>query len=293
MHDRWTVVYDDRDPRRCSERALVLQSQDIPYELLRGGERTLLTVPEEFAERARYELWQFEQENAPARAPRPIEIQPQNGMPGAFAYAAVLLLVTWLAGAAAFGRDWLGAGRIDGELLRAGEWWRAVTALTLHSGPRHLLGNIGFGMLFGALAGRLAGSGVTWLAILLAGAAGNVLNTLLLAPQHRSIGASTAVFAALGLLAGFVWRGRLMRQDRWPWRLGPLIGGIALLAFTGTGDESTDIGAHLAGFLTGLAAGIGLTQVADRLAGQRLQQACGGIAAALLAAAWLLALGGR
>ena len=293
MSDRWTVVYDDSDPRRCSERALVLQSQDIPYELLRGAERTVLTVPEAFAERARYELWEFEQENAPVRAPRPIEVQLQNDMPGAFAYAAILLLVTWLAGAAAFSRDWLGAGRIDGELLRAGEWWRAVTALTLHSGPRHLLGNIGFGMLFGALAGRLAGSGVTWLAILLAGAAGNVLNTLLLDPQHRSIGASTAVFAALGLLAGFVWRGRLMRQDRWPWRLGPLIGGIALLAFTGTGDEGTDIGAHLAGFLTGLAAGIGLTQVADRLAGRHLQHACGGIAIALLAAAWLLALGGR
>jgi hypothetical protein len=38
----------------------------------------------------------------------------------------------------------------------------------------------------------------------------------LLESTHRAVGASTAVFAALGLIAGYVWRGKLMRQDRWP-----------------------------------------------------------------------------
>ena len=116
------------------------------------------------------------------------------------------------------------------------------------------------------------------------------LNTMLLDSSHRSVGASTAVFAALGLLAGFVWRARLMSQERWPYRLGPVIGGIALLAFTGTGDENTDIGAHLAGFLCGFATGTALTLAAERLANPLLQKLAGAASLALLVAAWFAAL---
>jgi membrane associated rhomboid family serine protease len=217
-------------------------------------------------------------------------LEYQNGVPGAFAYVVVVCLVAWLAGEGSFNRDWLAAGRVDGALIRQGEWWRTVTALTLHSGIRHLLGNLGFGVLFGIFAGRLAGPGVAWLGIVLAGAAGNALNTLLLDSTHRSIGASTAVFAALGLLAGFVWRARLMSQDRWAYRLGPVIGGIALLAFTGTGEENTDVGAHLAGFVCGFLAGTALTLVATKLHNRRLQAASAGATIAILVAAWGTAL---
>lgn len=291
MREEWTLIHESVDPRSCSERALVLHSLDIPCEIVRAPAGNGLVVPAEYAERAKFELWQYDKENAPPRPDRP-RIVPvyQDAVPGVLAYLVVILVVAWLAGSGAFNRDWLAAGRVDGELLRGGEWWRSITALTLHSGVRHLLGNLGFGALFGFFAGRLAGSGTAWLVILLAGAAGNVLNTLLLDPAHRSIGASTAVFAALGLLSGYVWRGRLMGQARWPYRLGPIVGGIALLAFTGTGDENTDIGAHLAGFLCGLVAGPLLTAVADHLPNRRLQRACGLTALLLIAGAWLLAL---
>lgn len=291
MPEDWIVVYESRAFEPCSDRALVLHSLDIPYELVRGAGHAALAVPAAFAERARFELWQYEQENRKPKAPPPpLILEYQDGVPGALAYVVIVCLVAWLAGEGSFNRDWLAAGRVDGALIREGEWWRAITALTLHSGIRHLLGNIGFGLLFGVLAGRLTGSGVAWLGILLAGGAGNILNTVLLDSAHRSIGASTAVFAALGLLSGFVWRGRLMAQDRWPYRLGPIVGGIALLAFTGTGDENTDIGAHLAGFVCGFATGIGLTLVAHRLANRRLQIACGIASLALLLAAWVMAL---
>ena len=76
---------------------------------------------------------------------------------------------------------------------------------------------------------RMLGPGVAWLAVLLAAALGNTANTLLLDSTHRSIGASTAVFATLGILAGYVWRGQLMAQDRWSTRYGPIIGGLARL----------------------------------------------------------------
>lgn len=290
MRDQWTAIHESVDLRSCSERALVLTSLDIPSEILRSPEGHALVVPAEYAERAKFELWQYEKENVPLRPQRPRVVPVyQNGAPGVVAYMLVVLAVAWLAGSSVFGRDWLSAGRVDGALMRDGEWWRSITALTLHSGVRHLLGNLGFGALFGFFAGRLAGSGVAWLVILLAGTAGNILNTLLLDATHRSIGASTAIFAALGVLSGYVWRGRLMGQERWPYRFGPIVGGIALLAFTGTGDENTDIGAHLAGFLCGLAAGMALTAVAGRLPDRRLQSACGAAALLSIAGAWLLA----
>jgi rhomboid protease GluP len=283
------VVFDSVDPRAASDRALVLTSLDIPCEILRVDTRSVLVVPAELAERARFELWQYDQENRPRRRRSRPAVQVHefhNGLTGVFGYVLVLILAGWLAGRSAFGFDWLERGRVDGELIRAGEWWRVLTALTLHGGVGHLLGNLGFGALFGGLAGRLVGSGVAWFAIAAAGAAGNALNTVLLESAHRSVGASTAVFAALGLLAGFVWRARLMAQERWAYRLGPVVGGIALLAYTGTGDAQTDIGAHLSGFLCGFAAGIALTFAATRLRGARLQAICGVAAAALILAAW-------
>ena len=175
-------------------------------------------------------------------------------------------------------------------MIREGEWWRTITALTLHSGIRHLAGNILFGTLFGLMAGRLVGSGVAWGGIVIASAAANLFNTALLQSTHRAIGASTAVFAALGLVSGYVWRARLMAQDRWPLRLGPIIGGVALLAYTGTGDENTDIGAHLAGFGCGFLAGMALTLASSYLVQRSLQLSSGVAALFLVAWSWLVAL---
>ena len=152
------------------------------------------------------------------------------------------------------------------------------------------MGNLAFGIMFGFFAGRLLGSGVAWLSIVVAAAAGNALNTLLLESAHRAIGASTAVFAALGLVAGFVWRGKLMAQDRWSYRIGPVVGGFALLMYTGTGGEKTDIGAHLMGFLCGFAAGMLLIVFRDRLDDNRLQLASGLAALALIVGAWAVAI---
>ena len=292
MSDSWSVVFEHPSQAQCADRALVLTSLDIPHQVLRGDSGCLLVVPPEFAERARYELWQYREENrAPARAPQPVQVKHHDALPGVLVYIGAIGLFAWLAGEAAFGRDWLAAGRIDGSQLRQGEFWRPFTALTLHLDLKHLLGNMGFGALFGLFAARLTGNGVGWLTIVLAAALANTLNTLLLDPDHRSIGASTAVFAALGLVSGFVWRGKLMAQDRWPYRLGPVVGGIALLAFTGTGTENTDVGAHLAGFVCGFAAGILLVRAAPLLASARLQRIAATLAIVTIVGSWLIALG--
>lgn len=289
--ENWIVVWTSNSRLGCSDRALVLQSLGIPHEVVTDDGGCALVVPADYAAEAQDELEQYARENvAPPRvAPRP-QIVYRDGVPGAIAYLLTIGLVGWLAARGAFGFDWLGAGRVDGELIRQGEWWRTLTALTLHSGVRHLLGNAGFGLFFGILAGRLVGSGVAWAAILVASGFANAANTILLESTHRSIGASTAVFAALGLVAGYVWRAKLFAQDRWPYRVAPIVGGLALLAFTGTGDENTDIGAHLTGFVGGFAAGILLTRLSGKLDDRRLQWAAGVSAIALLTLAWLVAL---
>lgn len=289
--DDWTIAFESDSKHACSDRALVLHSLDIPYQIVGDGNRCLLIVPASAIEKARFELWQYDTENRQSNKAAPA-IKPvyQNAVPGVVAYVVVICMVALLAGEGAFHRDWFSAGRIDGALIRDGEWWRSITALTLHSGLRHLAGNIGFGVVFGWLAGSLAGPGVAWLTIVLSSAAANLLNTVLLDSTHRSIGASTAVFAALGVVAGFSWRAKLMSQDRWAYRLGPIVGGIALLAYTGTGNENTDIGAHLSGFVCGFGGGMLVTTFADYLPRQKIQLAAGIATITLVTIAWITGL---
>ena len=91
---------------------------------------------------------------------------------------------------------------------RAGEFWRAVTALTLHLDVGHLLANLGFGIVFGLLAGQLLGAGRRVGHGARRGGAANLLNAFIQPATHSSVGASTAVFATLGLLAAYAWRRR-------------------------------------------------------------------------------------
>jgi membrane associated rhomboid family serine protease len=152
-----------------------------------------------------------------------------------------MLLVGYLAGRAAFGYDWLDAGALLTGATRAGEFWRAVTALTLHLDVGHLLANLGFGTVFGLLAGQLLGPGVAWASVLAAAATANLLNAFIQPVTHSSVGASTAVFATLGLLSAYAWRKRAGQGDRWAYRWAPLVAGVILLGFTGAGGERTDV----------------------------------------------------
>jgi rhomboid protease GluP len=290
MNDDMRMVYESRNRAECSDRALVLAAVQIPFQIVDDIASCALVVPAEFSAQAMQQLIQYDDENPPQIAPVAKAPVYHNAVPGLVAYVVILCAVAVIADFAPWAKDWYVSGRVDGALIRAGEWWRTITALTLHSGLKHLTGNLVFGIMFGLFAGRLLGSGVAWLAVVVAAATGNAVNTLLLESTHRAVGASTAVFAALGLVAGFVWRGKLMAQDRWPYRVGPIVGGFALLMYTGTGDERTDIGAHLMGFLCGLFAGMLLTVAREHLADRRLQLFCGFAAIALIIGAWLVAI---
>jgi membrane associated rhomboid family serine protease len=157
-------------------------------------------------------------------------------------------------------------------VLADGEWWRLVTALTLHADSAHLLGNVFFGGLLAYVLCRHLGSGLAWFSILLASVAANGINVLLRDNFYQSVGFSTAVFSMVGMLSGL----RLCRVGRWRETVLALGSAAALLALLGTSGENTDLGAHFwgvgSGFLAGLAlahAGLSWGKTLS-LSGQRL-----------------------
>lgn len=284
------VVFESENRRRCTDRALVLDAVGIPYQVLEDNGVWVLLVAANESARASRELGAYDDENPPANLAPPPRPTEYDAIPGLVGYVLTICVIAGMAGFQFFDANWPVAGRIDGERIRDGEIWRLVTALTLHSGIRHLLGNIVFGVFFGLFAGRLLGYGVAWLAILVAAIAGNLANTLLLDPRHLSIGASTAVFAALGLVSGYVWRGRLLRAQGWTGRYGPIIGGLALLMYTGTGGERTDVGAHLMGFIGGFSAGVLLIRYSRHWSNPILQRRAAQTALGLIVISWGFAL---
>jgi membrane associated rhomboid family serine protease len=284
-------LFESLSRPRCEERALVLQSVGIDSRLVFAGGRWRLFVASTEASLAHQQLERYERENPPRSPPAPQPPLHRHAAIGSLAYAFALLLVGYLAGIGALDVDWLDAGALEAGRVRRGEVWRAVTALTLHLDIAHLVANLGFGMLFGYFAGQLLGPGVAWGSILGAATLANLLTALLQPPAHTSAGASTAVFATLGLLAAYGWRQRHAPAERWAYRYSPIIAGVALLAFLGVGGERTDVLAHLAGFATGVIAGAWHGRAAPRRrTGEHGQLLRGLVAAAVLVAAWCMAL---
>lgn len=252
----YEVVFQSRTAQPCRERALVLQALDIPHQVLQLDYRFVLAVPADGAATAREQIDLYESENH-GWPPQLVRLpHMSNGAIGVMCYATVLIVIYMMDTAAALGHDWHSAGRVDGRLMRGGEWFRAVTALTLHGDLTHLAGNVVFGAVFGLFAGQLLGQGLGWALIVAAGALGNVVNVLLQHGSHRAVGASTAVFAALGLLTAYTFMHRRDRRFQLAHRIAPLVSGAVLLAYLGTGDARTDIVAHLTGFAAGLGAGV-------------------------------------
>jgi membrane associated rhomboid family serine protease len=268
---------------------LVLEARDIEHALreIEGG--WMLTVPPSLLQRAIEEMSRYSAERS---VPRRIahRFEPHSGAAlGAIAYAAILLLIAYCAGSRMFGMDWLSSGALDAGAAR--EWWRAFTALTLHLDQEHLLGNLLFGVIVGIAAGQLLGPGVAWAGILGAAALANTLEVLLSPAAHHAVGASTAVFAGLGLLTGMAWQPRLTARERAWYRWAPLIAGVSLLTLLGAGSEHVDVLGHGLGFLFGV--GIGWVLARARISRYRepIVQLITGIATLILVGiAWLLAI---
>ncbi len=138
--------------------------------------------------------------------------------------------------------------------ILSGEYFRCITALFLHGSDLHLVGNM-FGIIvFGTSVCSIAGTGSGWCMILTAGFLGNYFNACFYKTLHLSIGASTAVFGAVGILAGYKLIYDLEEIGFKATAFLPIGAGLGLLALLGSSPNS-DIMAHFFGYIAGLLAG--------------------------------------
>ena len=285
------IIYRSVRAQETRDRALVLIAMGIEHDMGHNLFGWWLGIPDHEEARALEQLHLCERENhriGPLSRHAPTQ-------PGATAFAfgwmAILMLFYTLQTRYVLGIDWVTIGRAHVATMFAGEWWRAATALMLHVDIGHVMLNIGFGAVFGGLLAREIGGGLAGCMILFGGIIGNLMNAAVQRAEHMSIGASTAVFAALGSLSAWLWLGQWLDQTGWARRSAPLVGALVLLAWLGTGTERTDIVAHLTGFIAGFVPGglFGLRFRSIRTTVRR-EIVLGGIALSVIFASWSLAL---
>jgi membrane associated rhomboid family serine protease len=230
---------------RADEWALVLAATGIGCTVIFTSGVWEVRVDAHDVGPARLALDAYDREQAPVQEETPL---PDWGPTQAGIIAGLLLILFHLA--VEGNAEWYRLGRAVGARILAGEWWRTVTAVMLHANLAHVAGNAVAGGVFLTAVSRLVGPGVAICVAVIAGAGANAVNSLIRPPSHGSLGASTAVFACLGMLSAyqFLRRRRRVRPRGRSWL--PLAAGLALLGWLGTGPES-DLSGHLLGFLLG------------------------------------------
>ncbi|EMI56948.1 rhomboid family intramembrane serine protease [Rhodopirellula sallentina] len=278
-----------RDP--CQEVSLVLQAVGIPSAIARDETGWVVAVPDARHAAAITEIEDYLSDKS-VEVPR-VESRVRlfgGAVIGVVFYVSILCAVNVLDRISAYGVQWSDVGHMRAGDVMGGQIWRTVTALTLHADTLHLMSNLAFGGFFGLLAGRILGGGVAWLAIVVAGALGNAANAFMRDADHVSIGASTAVFAALGMLVSHALRPRKGSTSTAMQRWTPLIAGLLMFAFLGLEGERTDVLAHTTGFLSGMAVGWGCCRLPERvLASETVQFASAALTIALLIISWAVA----
>lgn len=276
------------DQRLAEEWELVLLAQGLSPSLRRTPDGVVLSVPEAERDRALASLSAYDREN-PQKLTARVEPMESASWVAAAAVGLILLLfysitVQWLPAL-----SWFARGAADAERILHGELWRTVTALTLHADVDHVLSNAVAAAIFLSGVFSLVGVGLGGALVLLAGAVGNLANAFLYDSAHISIGASTAVFAAVGLLGSLaVTRRRRSALSRWRAWL-PAAAALALLGMLGSGGQRVDIWAHLCGLVVGAVLGILIAWVTPRAPGLRIQWACGTATVAMLILCWIVA----
>ncbi len=271
------------------EWALVLAAEGLEPRIVRDELGWSVFVGADQAPRAEAALAAYLRENRrPAAAARHPSWEGDAPLLVGLGLAAGLLLFHFATGAADAGSAWFERGAATARIA-SGEPWRAVTALTLHADASHALANAAAGALLFPLWLRVLGPGVGAALLLCAGVLGNALNAWLQAPGHVSVGASTAVFGAVGLLAGVaaLRRAGAARGRRRRFVAGAA--GLALLAMLGTGGERTDLWAHAFGLLAGAALGAGAAAFLRAPPPLAAQWALGALSVVALLSAWALA----
>lgn len=263
VEGRW-VVSDDR-------RAMVL---DVPTS---EGERVAEGLSALLAEE-RVKLVERRARAQAAKMP-PLLLQPAFIFGLGFAFLMIVVFV--LTGTSEMRSPWFLGGRLARVEFLDGEWWRAVTAATLHSDVPHIAGNAGFLWILGWATAERVGSGVAALGWLVTAIAG-FLVSLALTDVMLTVGASGGLFGFLGIASAHAYRVRdrvdLPRRQQ----LRTLGSGVLLLAFTAF-NPGSNIAAHIAGFVAGGAFALMVPRQPMSVGGQLV---AGGLTAGLVWVCW-------
>lgn len=288
---RETPVATAPSLRVSDEWALVLAAEGLEPRIVRTEAGWSVCVAEAEVSRAEASLAAYANENrGQGTAARSSSWEGNTPLATALLLVAASLLFFLETGPAVSGSPWFDRGAATASIV-AGEPWRAVTALTLHADKGHALANAVAGALFFTPWLRVFGPGIGAVLLLAAGTLGNLLNAGLQASSHVSVGASTAVFAAVGLLVGVagVRRPGDAFGRRRPWIAAAA--GLGLLALLGTGGGRTDVWAHAFGLLAGAALGAGSAVLIHEPPPVAAQWGGGLIFAIAVLGTWRLALG--
>lgn len=265
-------------------------------DLAEGGNGLAISTSEEDAARARDAIAQYESEDRERRAiaALPPPAVPEWGSSGLGVFSAWAILAFFgLVGPVTRGDPWFENGAAMSTRMAAGEPWRAVTALSLHADIAHAAGNAAASLILMTMVAWRVGPGLGAALAVGGGVLGNFAAAWAHGAGHTSVGASTATFAALGLLTGFeVVEGRARRHRRRR-AVGVIAASMALLGFLGT-SEGSDLAAHLFGWAAGVLLALPIAWMVMRPPRGVVQAAFALGTAALVAGCWWIALrGGR
>ncbi|WP_300465152.1 rhomboid family intramembrane serine protease [Desulfobacula sp.] len=255
MTKDFITIFTDLPDKKADLIILILTSQNIETHVERESNVFHIRVPADDKTKALSMVKTYYTENKFFRLRRQLQEFPLSSFnsPPAFVIMGFLCLIHAACHYYHLHEDMILKYGASALFILQGETYRAITALLLHSDARHLLGNMAGLLIFGAPVISLSGFGLGPLMLLFTGTLGNLINAHFYQTAHLSIGASTSVMGAAGLLAAYqvTRKGKPFRLDT----LVPLCAGAVLVAMFSQG-ERTDVWAHVFGFLCGLFSGI-------------------------------------
>ncbi len=285
------LMLSTRDRWWMSQCDALLQAEGIEGRWLLVDSALVLDVPASEVERvavALSGLWGEDRQRALARRRlselprRPLWLQTPFIL--GLGIAALLLLFFALTGGRVQGSPWFLDGRLAREDFFAGQWWRAVTAATLHADLEHVAGNAAFIWILGWGVAERYGEGIAAMGWLLTAFLG-FLVSLGVTDVQLTVGASGGLFGLLGMAAVHAFKVRdrdgIGRREQ----LRTLGSGVLLLAFTAFSPGS-NIAAHVGGFVAGASLAVALPARPVTVGPQLI---AGGLTAVLVYVSWALA----
>jgi rhomboid protease GluP len=292
---QWCII-PTKHRNQAMDWSLVLTSQKIATEILAFPEGKApygLKVQHSDLVRAQDAIRRFQHENVSSPWHKQL---PASGFSFNWAcllWCLVLCIFAWM-GWTARPEIQLAGIMKSREVIEGNAWWQTVTAVMLHADIGHLASNVSSGFLLLGLAMGRFGAGPALLAAFLCGVWGNFFGLWIHETPYRGLGASGMMMGALGMLGPHSIQ--LLKKHPQAGRI--IVGGIlaVTMLFSLWGlSPTSDVAAHLGGFISGLGMGALLGLIPEKqLQAWRLNMLCSLLLTFLLVWAWRMALtGGR